>query len=101
MSDIDSAMNKSGSKQGFISEMQRRGYEITWTDERKYITFTCPNGKKCRDKTLHGEKYLKENIEYELQFRQQLYKNRKQFSREPYQEERARDSRDANGRSAR
>ena len=33
MSDIDSAMNKSGSKQGFISEMQRRGYEITWTDE--------------------------------------------------------------------
>lgn len=64
MSDIDSAMNKSGSKQDFISEMRRCGYEITWTDERKYITFTCPNGKKCRDKTLHDEKYLKENIEY-------------------------------------
>ena len=101
MSDIDLAMNKSGSKQDFISEMQRRGYEITWTDERKYITFTCPNGKKCRDKTLHDEKYLKENIEYELQFRQQHYKNRKQFSGEPYQEERARDSRDAHRRSAR
>ena len=100
MYDIDSAMNKSGSKQVFISEMQRHGYEITWTDERKYITFTCPNGKKCRDKTLHDEKYLKENIEYELQFRQQHYKNRKQFSREPYQEERARDSRDAHRRSA-
>ena len=101
MADINSAMNKSGSKQDFISEMQRRGYEITWTDERKYITFTCPNGKKCRDKTLHDEKYLKENIEYELQFRQQHYKNRKQFSGEPYQEERARDSRDAHRRSAR
>lgn len=67
MSDIDSAMNKSGSKQDFISEMQRKGYEITWTDERKYITFTCPNEMKCRDKTLHDKKYLKENIEYELQ----------------------------------
>ncbi|MBQ2933469.1 MAG: relaxase/mobilization nuclease domain-containing protein [Clostridia bacterium] len=101
MSDIDSAMNKSDSKQDFIFEMQRRGYEITWTDERKYITFACPNGKKCRDKTLHDEKYLKENIEYELQFRQQHYKNRKQFGGEPYEEKRARDSRDAQRRSAR
>lgn len=101
MSDIDSAMNKSGSKQDFISEMKRKGYEITLMDERKYITFTCPNGKKCRDKTLHDEKYLKENIEYELQFRQQHYKNRKQFGRESYQEKRTRDSRDAHRRSAR
>ena len=101
MADIDSAMNKSGSKQDFIFEMQRKGYEITWTDERKYITFTCPNGKKCRDKTLHDEKYLKENIEYELQFRQQHYKNRKQFGGEPYEEKRARDHRDAEERSAR
>ena len=101
MADINSAMNKSGSKQDFISEMQQRGYEITWTDERKYITFTCPNDKKCRDKTLHDEKYLKENIEYELQFRQQHYKNRKQFGGEPYEEKRARDHRDAEERSAR
>lgn len=100
MADINSAMNKSGSKQDFISEMQKRGYEITWTDERKYITFTCPNGKKCRDKTLHDEKYLKENIENELQFREQHYRNRKQFGGEPYEEKRARDNRDAQKRSA-
>ena len=50
----------------FISEMRKLGYEITWTDERKYITFTCPNKMKCRDIKLHDEKYLKENIEYEL-----------------------------------
>ncbi|MBR5273232.1 MAG: relaxase/mobilization nuclease domain-containing protein [Clostridia bacterium] len=87
MSTIDSAMNKSGSKQDFIAEMHRRGYEITWTDERKYITFTCPNGKKCRDKTLHDDKYLKENLEYELYFRQQHYKNRRQFGRESYKKE--------------
>lgn len=101
MSTIDSAMNKCGSKQEFISEMQKHGYELTWTDERKYITFTCPNGKKCRDKTLHDEKYLKENIEYELRYREQHYKNRKQFGRELDPEERARDNRNARRRYAR
>ena len=39
---------------------------MTWTDERKYLTFHCPNGKSCRDIKLHDEKYLKENIEREL-----------------------------------
>ena len=101
MADIDSAMNKCGSKQEFISEMKKHGYEMTWTDERKYITFTCPNGKKCRDKTLHDEKYLKENLEYELYYREQHYKKRKQFSRKSYKKERAGDSRNANRRSAR
>jgi len=81
--------------------MQRKGYEITWTDERKYITFTCPNGKKCRDKTLHDEKYLKENIEYELQFRQQHYRNRKQFSGELHEEKCPRNNATADERSAR
>ena len=42
------------------------GYHMIWTDERKYLTFHCPNGKSCRDIKLHDEKYLKENIEREL-----------------------------------
>ena len=29
-------------------EMLQLGYGVTWTDERKYITFTCPNGMKCK-----------------------------------------------------
>lgn len=74
MSDIDSAMNKSGSKADFIREMNRLGYKITWTDERKYITFTCPNGMKCRDIKLHDKKYLKEVLNYELQFRESITK---------------------------
>lgn len=49
MSDIDFVMNHSGSRADFMREMQRLGYKVTWTDERKYITFTCPNGMKCRD----------------------------------------------------
>ena len=59
MSDIDFVMNRSGSKNDFMREMQRLGYGVSWTDERKYITFTCPNGMKCRDIRLHDEKYLK------------------------------------------
>ena len=71
MADIDFVMNRSGSKNDFMREMQRLGYQITWTDERKYITFTCPNGMKCRDIRLHDEKYLKEVLEYEFTIRKQ------------------------------
>ena len=71
MSDIDFVMNRSGRKNDFMREMQRLGYQITWTDERKYITFTCPNGMKCRDIRLHDEKYLKEVLEYEFTIRKQ------------------------------
>ena len=60
MSDID-----------FMREMQRLSYGVTWTDERKYITFTCPNGMKCRDIRLHDKKYLKEVLEYEFTIRKQ------------------------------
>lgn len=70
MSDIDFVMNRSGSRADFMREMQRLSYGVTWTDERKYITFTCPNGMKCRDIRLHDEKYLKEVLEYEFTIRQ-------------------------------
>lgn len=69
---IDSAMNKSGNRREFIEEMRRHGYEILWTDTRKYITFTCPNGMKCREIRLHDKKYCKENIENELRIRQEI-----------------------------
>ena len=64
--DIDKAMEFSGSKDEFIRSMSILGYHMTWTDERKYLTFHCPNGKSCRDIRLHNDKYLKENIEREL-----------------------------------
>lgn len=60
IADIDFVMNRSGSRDDFMREMNRLGYQVTWTDERKYITFTCPNGMKCRDIRLHDEKYLKD-----------------------------------------
>ena len=35
---------------------------MAWADTRKHITFTCPNGHRCRDSSLHDETFLKENL---------------------------------------
>lgn len=72
MYDVTQAMKTSHSKEDFIREMKRRGYEVKWTDDRKNITYTCPNGMRCRDNRLHQEKYWKENMEYELRTRQSI-----------------------------
>jgi len=60
--DIDYAMKQAKSKHEFIRLMNDKGYKVTWRKERKYITYTTPDGKKCRDNKLHKEKYLKENM---------------------------------------
>ena len=59
MSTIDECMKYAGSRDEFIALMRSEGYDVKWTDERKSITYTTPNGKKCRDIKLHEEKYLK------------------------------------------
>ena len=74
MSAIDESMKTSGSRQEFINRMESYGYSVNWSDNRKYITFTSPTGMKCRDIKLHDEKYLKENMENELYFREWYYK---------------------------
>ena len=74
MWNIDQAMKKSGTRKDFVQKMKRRGYDMIWTDTRKSITFICPNGMKCRDFKLHEDKYLKDNIENEFKYREQLSK---------------------------
>lgn len=70
MAVIEEAMERSGSREEFLTELRRRHYDATWTPERKYITYTCPGGMKCRDIRLHDEKYRKENMEDEFAFRE-------------------------------
>lgn len=60
---IDLAMEKATNKHEFFKIMNSLGYKVTWTKERKNITYTTPSGYKCRDRKLHNEKYLKENME--------------------------------------
>ena len=69
---IDEAMRYAVSKEHFIELMEMEGYEVKWKDTHKYITYTCPNGKRCRDNKLHEEKYLKENMEDEFRIRKEI-----------------------------
>ena len=69
MNVINQVMKQAKSKKQFCYLMKQQGYDVRWEDNRKYITYTCPNKRKCRDNKLHGEKYRKENMEYEFETR--------------------------------
>lgn len=69
---IGEAMKQSTSKEDFLLLMKRYGYGVIWTEDRKHITFICPNGMTCRGNRLHHSKYEKENLENELRIRKQL-----------------------------
>ncbi len=69
MNVINQVMKQAKSKKQFYYLMKQQGYDVKWEDNRKYITYTCPNGRRCRDNKLHGDKYRKENMEYEFKAR--------------------------------
>jgi len=66
---IDECMRCAGSREEFLILLRSEGYDATWTDSRKNITYTTPEGRKCRDSKLHIEKYLKGNKEAEFEYR--------------------------------
>jgi hypothetical protein len=69
IAEIELAMQICKTKEEFISKLKADGYGVTWTDDRKYITFQTPTGMKCRDIKLHDDKFLKDNMELEFQIR--------------------------------
>ena len=69
---IDECMCCAGNREEFLVLLRSEGYEATWTDSRKNITYTTPDGRKCRDSKLHIEKYLKENMEAEFGYRTEI-----------------------------
>ena len=66
---IDECMRCAGNREEFLALLRAEGYDATWTDSRKNITYITPSGLKCRDDRLHIEKYLKENMEAEFGYR--------------------------------
>ena len=66
---IDECMRCAGNREEFLALLRSEGYDATWTDSRKNITYVTPDGRKCRDSKLHMEKYLKENMEAEFGYR--------------------------------
>ena len=72
MNTIDECMKYAADKDAFVSLMASEGYAVRWESGRKYITYTTPDGLKCRDNKLHEEKYCKEAMEHEFRIRAKL-----------------------------
>ena len=76
MSTIDECMKYAADKDAFVSLMESEGCQVRWESNRKYITYTTPDGLKCRDNKLHEEKYCKEAMEHEFRIRAELVKRK-------------------------
>ena len=76
MNTIDECMKYAVDKDSFVSLMASEGYAVRWESTRKYITYTTPDGLKCRDNKLHEEKYCKEAMEHEFRIRAELVKRK-------------------------
>ena len=72
MNTIDGCMKYAADKDAFVSLMASEGYAVRWESGRKYITYTTPEGMRCRDSKLHEEKYCKEAMEHEFRIRAKL-----------------------------
>ncbi|MFI3250700.1 MAG: relaxase/mobilization nuclease domain-containing protein [Eubacteriales bacterium] len=78
MNTIDGCMAHSKSKKQFLKLMTDKGYRIRWEQSRKHITYTTPEGRKCRCNKLHDLKYTKEMMELEFRIREQIIARRTQ-----------------------
>jgi hypothetical protein len=76
---VEQVMERVGSKEEFLREMRRRGYEARWEENRKSITYTTPTGMKCRDDKLHELKFKKEMMEREFQIRKEIMEHEQQL----------------------
>lgn len=77
---IIDVMTKAKTRDEFIELMEERGYKVAWEDNRKYITYTTPDGKKCRDNKLHENRFCKEVMSNEFRIREQIQQSYKSIS---------------------
>jgi len=65
--DVSNSLEKATSREEFIKLMNEKGYNVTWKDTRKNITFENAQGKKVRnsnlEKTFNDNSFSKENME--------------------------------------
>ena len=80
---IDECMRYAADKDTFVSLMASKGYAVRWESSRKYITYTTPDGMRCRDNKLHEEKYCKEAMEHEFRIRAEIVSARTQAAQLP------------------
>ena len=73
---INDCMRHASSREEFIALMESEGCKVRWEASRRNITYTTPSGWQCRDRLLFGDKYLKENMEYEFRIRAEIIHGR-------------------------
>ena len=83
MNTIDECMKYAAGKDTFVSLMESEGYAVRWEGTRKYITYTTPDGMRCRDNKLHEETYCKEAMEHEFRIRAEIVSARTQAAKPP------------------
>ena len=72
MNTIDQCMRFASTREEFIPLMESEGYGVRWTASRQNITYTTPQGMKCRDDRLHELRYTKEVMEREFRIRAKI-----------------------------
>lgn len=84
--EVNQSLKKATDREDFIRDMESKGYKVNWSDNRKNITYTTPEGKKVRssnlEKTFKEHKFSKEGMENEIQ------RNREQGRRKEQSAER-------------
>ena len=83
MNTIDECMKYAADKDAFVSLMASEGCAVRWESGRKYITYTTPDGMKCRDNKLHEKKYCREAMEREFRIRAEVVSARTQAAQLP------------------
>lgn len=76
MNVINDCIRHASTREEFIALMESEGCKVRWEKSRRNITYTTPSGWQCRDRLLFGDKYLKENMEYEFRLRTELIHGR-------------------------
>ena len=76
MNIINDCMRHAFNREEFIALMESEGYKVRWEKSRRNITYTTPTGWQCRDRLLFGDKYLKENMDYEFRIREEIIHGR-------------------------
>ena len=60
---IDECMRYAGNRKEFLALLRSEGYDATWTDSRKNITYTTPENVRCRDNKLFDQTLLRSSME--------------------------------------
>lgn len=82
---VKSCSEIAGDRTEFVQMMKKLGYQVEWSDTRKYITFTDTEGHKLRNRKLYPQaKFTKEALEQRFALNkqyQEINKEREQWEK--------------------